>query len=81
MRAPELLQEWRKGRGLKQVAAAKLFGVSGAALSDWESGKKIARLRKAVEIAQVTDGAVPVESWGSTPVAAEAAAPGPEAAE
>ena len=39
----EHVRRWRESNGLTQVAAAKLVGVSQAALLDWESGKNCPR--------------------------------------
>lgn len=57
------LRDWRRGQGLTQADLAAKLGVSGATLSDWESGKKEPRIESAVRIEQVTDGAVPVRAW------------------
>lgn len=69
MTGPELLVAWRKSHGMTQAEAARLFGVSQAALSEYENcGKtpgvgKLPGVETAIRIAKLTDGAVPVGSW------------------
>ncbi len=60
-----LLVEWRKKLDLTQRAAADTLGVPAPVLCDWEAGKKCARVETAIKVAEITDGAVPVESWRS----------------
>lgn len=62
-RAGELLRVWRDKRGLNQSAAAEVLGFSQACLSDYERGVKSPDVVRAIEIARLTKGAVPVESW------------------
>lgn len=67
MRAGELLHGWRTGRELTQKQAAELLGVSQASLSDYERGVKSPDVDRALRIAEITGGAVPVESWRKRP--------------
>lgn len=57
------LKEWREAQPLTQVAAAALLGVKQPVWSEWESGGRVPKLRFAVELARITNGAVPVEGW------------------
>jgi transcriptional regulator with XRE-family HTH domain len=57
------LREWREQHGLTQTAAAAVLGVQQPVWSEWESGGRIPKLRFAVELARITDGAVPVDGW------------------
>lgn len=63
MDGPALLKGWRSGKGLSQQAASALIGVSQNTWSDWESGAKQPRISAGLKIAEVTEGAVPIESW------------------
>jgi transcriptional regulator with XRE-family HTH domain len=49
-------------QGISQAKAAKLFGISQPAVSEYEGGKT-PRTDIAVTIACVTRGVVPVPSW------------------
>lgn len=62
--ATRLLKQWRTREGLTQSSAAEKFGVSQPSYSDYENGRKTPRTKLALHIARVTDGAVPVASWG-----------------
>jgi len=68
--ASRLLKEWRKDAGKTQgEAAAEIVGPTGrpirqATLSEYESGRKTPRTTTALNIAKLTDGAVPVSAWG-----------------
>lgn len=63
MHAGKLLRQWRDARGLNQSDAADALGLSQAALSDYENGRKSPSVDRALRIAELTEGAVPVESW------------------
>lgn len=58
---PELLRGWIGDRSQDYVA--KLLGVQPSHLNHWLQRRRIPGLRRAVEIAKLTDGAVPVSSW------------------
>lgn len=74
MTGPELLASWRADRGLKLAEAAELVGCSASALCEYEQGNKTPRLHLALRISEVTEGAVPVESWPDRRAAREASA-------
>jgi|HubBroStandDraft_6_1064221.scaffolds.fasta_scaffold643826_2 transcriptional regulator with XRE-family HTH domain len=61
MTAGERLKEWRGQR--TQAEAAKLLGISQAALSDYESDRKTPDVVRARRIRDLTGGAVPFSSW------------------
>lgn len=61
--ASVLLVRWRKQAGIIQEVAAKAVGVTQATWSGYESGRQVPRTEKALEIATLTGGAVPVTSW------------------
>lgn len=55
---------WRKAHEKTQAEAARLFEVSQSALCEYEKGNKLPGVRVALRMARVTDGEVPVPSWG-----------------
>jgi transcriptional regulator with XRE-family HTH domain len=59
-----LLRAWRKRseRTLKDCSEA--VGVSHSLWSEWEQGTRKPTLEGAIGIEQLTEGGVPVESWG-----------------
>jgi transcriptional regulator with XRE-family HTH domain len=61
---PERLKSWRRERPQREVAP--LFRVTQAAYSGWETGSSEPSIDNALRIAEVTEGAVPVESWKRT---------------
>ena len=65
MHVKHRLIAWRKGRGLSQRDAARLAGVSQAAWNSYEDAESTScpGINAALEIARITDGAVPVEEW------------------
>ena len=63
MEAPTLLKDWRTRRDLSQEDAAQKVDVHQNTWSDWESGKKVPRTPKALEIHVLTGGEVPVDAW------------------
>jgi DNA-binding XRE family transcriptional regulator len=59
------LKTWRtEVAKLSQGGAAELFDVRQPTYSDWENGRKTPRTVLALKIAAMTEGAVPIESWG-----------------
>lgn len=62
--ASRLLRVWRKKSGQTQEQAAKLLPVRQATWSDYENGRRTPRTTAALDLAKITDGAVPVEQWG-----------------
>jgi len=65
MHVKQRLVEWRKAKGLTQRAAAALAGVSQAAWNSYEDDQSgsCPGITAALDIARVTEGAVPVEEW------------------
>lgn len=74
MRASRLLHEWRKSQGINAGTAAARLGISGSALSEYERGKRTPRITVALQIAERTGGAVPIDSWGAVPMPEESGA-------
>ena len=62
--AARLLRTWRKGAGKTQGDAAEALGVAQPTWSEYEKGKKTPRTMHALKLAALTEGAVPIESWG-----------------
>ena len=62
-KAVTLLNDWFKDHGIRKSWFAEQIGVDGASISRWLSGK--VRPHKAVRkrIEELTDSAVPMESW------------------
>ena len=67
MEAPTLLKAWRTKLGLSQDDAANRVEVHQNTWSDWESGKKVPRTEKALEIHVLTDGECPIDAWCDDP--------------
>lgn len=66
--AGSAIREWRKKQGLSQATCAKRVGVAQSAWNQWETGKGEPRVRFAVRLEALTEGAVPVAMWcGSLP--------------
>lgn len=62
--AARLLRMWRKVDGRHQGDAAQALGVRQPTWSAYEAGKKTPRTPMALNLAALTNGAVPVEAWG-----------------
>jgi transcriptional regulator with XRE-family HTH domain len=62
--AARLLRVWRKRAGKTQGQAADLLQVRQATWSEYESGRKTPRTTGALKLAEITEGAVPIEQWG-----------------
>lgn len=59
------LKRWRtEVARLTQTAAAGIFDVQQPTYSEYETGRKTPRTVLALKMAEVTEGAVPVPSWG-----------------
>lgn len=74
MNGPHLLKSWRTAAGITQTAAAEKLGVRPATWSEWESGQRGAGRDHAVMLENLTDGAVPLESWSKDAAVGEAMA-------
>jgi transcriptional regulator with XRE-family HTH domain len=59
----KLLSEWRAKAKLSQTDASGRFGVSQPGYRAWERGT-VPKVEQALHIEKVTQGAVPVASWG-----------------
>lgn len=57
------IREWREKSGLSQTVCAKRIGVAQSAWNQWETGKGEPRVRFAVRLEALTEGAVPVAMW------------------
>jgi transcriptional regulator with XRE-family HTH domain len=66
-RAARLLSDWRKTAGLSQGEAAKRIGISQPVFSGYETGRNTPRTVRALKIAEITEGSVPVAAWGESP--------------
>jgi len=62
-KAVDLFEDWFQSNGVRKNWFAEQVGVDSASISRWLSGK--VRPHKAVRkrIEELTDGAVPMESW------------------
>jgi transcriptional regulator with XRE-family HTH domain len=69
-----LLRAWREERKITQQEMANRIGCDFVIVSTWERGARRPGLRRALDIARVTEGAVPCDSWFT-------AAPQPEDAD
>ena len=69
--AKHQLVSWRKEKGLTQREAAALAGVSQAAWNGYEdaTSRSCPGINAALNIARITDGAIPVEAWREADVA------------
>jgi transcriptional regulator with XRE-family HTH domain len=65
MNAPKALEAWRKAAKMTQAQACGMIGVSAAAWSEWESGKKYPRTDRAEDIERLTGGAVTMSMWAA----------------
>lgn len=65
-RAGKLLSKWREKNKINQRDFAKKLDVRQATLCDWEKGKHLPRVDKALLIQKLTKGTVPVGSWGKS---------------
>lgn len=63
MNGPQLLKDWRLAADITQTAAAEKLGVRPATWSEWESGARQPGRDHAVLLENLTEGAVPLESW------------------
>ena len=65
MTPPERLKAWRLSHEphLTFAAAGERIGVKHSTWFEWESGNRSPSLEKALQIEDLTDGAVPFESW------------------
>ena len=63
-KAIDLWQAWFKENGIRKNWFAERLGVDNASISRWLSGavKPSRPTRKRIE--ELTDGAVPMDSWG-----------------
>ncbi|MEO1102713.1 MAG: helix-turn-helix transcriptional regulator, partial [Pseudomonadota bacterium] len=61
---PELLRAWRLNVGLGGEELASQLGVSRTLPYAWEVGRRAPNNALRYDIEEITDGAVPVESWG-----------------
>lgn len=54
MTVSEVLKAWREKAQLTQAESARRAGVSQPTWCDWESGKKLPRLDKVVDLVELT---------------------------
>ena len=59
-----LLRAWRKESGRSQKELSGEVAVSQPALCEWESGARRPELPAAVALEALSEGKVPIESWG-----------------
>lgn len=68
MDSPSLnLKQWRAAQNppLTAVAVAKaLGGISHSLVLEWEKGTRSPGVELALRVEKLTDGAVPIETWG-----------------
>ncbi len=66
MKPCEKLKAWRVLRGLSQADAGEKAGVSQAAWSDYEAGRKKPRIEQAIRLSELTEDTehhVSVRDW------------------
>lgn len=56
---------------MSQADAAKRLGLGAGALSEYERGKKVPRIKHALHIQRATGGAVPIDTWDEMPADTE----------
>lgn len=60
----QALAGWREGNGVSQGRVASSLGVTQATVAGWEAGHRRPELHTALALEDLTEGDVPVESWG-----------------
>ncbi len=65
---PLSLGQWRAAQTPPRTAlsVARELDVSHSLLSEWEKGTRKPGVELALRVEQLTDGAVPIETWGYT---------------
>ncbi len=65
---PLSLGQWRVAQTPPRTAlsVARELDVSHSLLSEWEKGTRKPGVELALRVEQLTDGAVPIETWGYT---------------
>lgn len=58
-----ILSKWREKNKINQRDFAAKLDVRQATLCDWEKGKHLPRVDKALQIQKLTNGDVQVQSW------------------
>jgi len=64
------LKAWRKSREITLTKAAQSVAVSHSLWSEWENGTRKPTYEGALKIEKLSEGEVPLESWGYDAAAA-----------
>ena len=62
-----LLTLWRLKNRISQRNLGRQMRIDPTVLGDWERGERMPRLEYALELEEMSDGAVPIESFGYGP--------------
>lgn len=66
------LRSWRRDRGMSQEALAGKLGCRQKAISQYETGRSVPPVERALKLAKLSNASVPVQDW-AIPEAAAAA--------